>query len=328
MRFIIPNYCAPDSFVDNVSFTLRVMGHEVVTLPAVDNKILASPYRRMIRTAISKMTGSEFSTQEKWLLNKIKYYKPDVVLTLTQTLSGETLNMLKKLHIKTIVWWGDPAANMKGKGILDDGWDLIFIKDEYAAFKLRTVGLPAYQLFEAMNPSWHKPLNEQKNNNLIIAGTFYDYRHYITKKLLKDKISLELYGGRLPLWANPEIKALHTGKFVVREEKSKVFGAGLAVLNSTGVREFDSVNCRAFEAAGTGALQIMEYRSSIERCFEPGKEILVFKTYEELLELITKAIKYPNDMKKIRKAGYERAVSEHTYRHRLDYIIKKLNEIK
>lgn len=327
MKFVIPNYCTPDSFVDNVSFTLKAMGHDVVTLPPVDNKKLASPYRRMMKTVLSKLTGSAFTTQEKWLLSNLTTYKPDVVLTLTQSLSGETLNNLKKHHIKTVVWWGDPAANMRGRGIFDDGWDLIFIKDEYAAYKLRTAGLPAYQLFEAMNPAWHKPLSKQQNNNVIIAGTFYDYRHYITQKLLKDKVGLELYGGRLPLWADREIKALHSGKFIVREEKSRVFGAGLAVLNSTGVREFDSVNCRAFEAAGTGALQIMEYRSSIERCFEPGKEILVFKSYEELLDLIKRAIQYPNEMKQVREAGYERALSEHTYRHRLDYIIRKLNEI-
>ncbi|HRP33983.1 MAG TPA: glycosyltransferase, partial [Agriterribacter sp.] len=173
----------------------------------------------------------------------------------------------------------------------------------------------------------HQPLSEQQNDNLIIAGTFYDYRHYLTKKLLRDGVALNLYGGRLPRWAAPEIKAIHTHRYIVKDEKSRVFGAGLAVLNSTSMSEFDSVNCRAFEAAGTGALQIMEYRSAIEQCFEPGKEILVYKSYDDLLDLIKKAIQYPNEMKKIRDAGYKRACDEHTYRHRLDFILKMLQEI-
>ena len=326
MKFVIPNYCAPDSFVDNVSFTLREMGHEVVTLTVVNNSVLASPYKRVL-TALSKLTGSEITPQEKWLLANFKTLKPDVVFTLTQSLNSETLRKLKKHNIRTMVWWGDTAANMKGKGILDEGWDLIFIKDSYAAQKLKALGLPAFQLFEAMNPAWHKPLSNQQNNNLILAGTFYDYRHYLTRRLLKDKVSLQLYGGRLPGWADPEIKALHSGKYVVREEKSRVFGAGLAVLNSTSMSEFDSVNCRAFEAAGAGGLQIMEYRTSIDQCFEPEKEILLYKSYDQLLALIKKAIQYPDEMKKIREAGYKRAFGEHTYRHRLDYIIKKLKEI-
>lgn len=328
MNFVIPNYCVPDSFVDNVSFTLKVMGHSVVTLPAVDNKTLTSPYRRVIRTAISKLTGSQTTPQEKWLLTNLKALKPDVVLTLTQPLARETLFELKKHRISTVVWWGDTSANMKGRGILDDGWDLIFIKDRYAADKLNTVGLKAYQLFEAMNPAWHKPLAAQQNNNLIIAGTFYDYRHYLTKKLLQDNIALELYGGRLPLWADPAIKSLHSKRYVVKEEKSRVFGAGLAVLNSTAMSEFDSVNCRAFEVAGTGALQIMEYRPSIEQCFEPGKEILVYKSYDELLTLIQKAIQYPEEMKKIREAGLKRAANDHTYQRRLTFILKKLEELR
>ncbi|MBW7893018.1 MAG: glycosyltransferase, partial [Chitinophagaceae bacterium] len=299
-----------------------------ITLPPKDNKTLSSPYRRVVRTAISKLTGSQTTPQEKWLLTNLKVLKPDVVLTLTQALTSETLYELKKYRISTVVWWGDPAANMKGRAILNDGWDLIFIKDQYAADKLKTVGLNAYHLFEAMNPFWHKPLSDQKNNNLIIAGTFYDYRHYLTKKLLRDKIPLELYGGRLPLWADPEIKALHSRRFIVKEEKSRIFGAGLAALNSTAMSEFNSVNCRAFEIAGAGALQIMEYRSSIEQCFEPNKEILVYKSYEELLELIEKAARYPNEMKKIREAGLNRALKEHTYQHRLKYILKKLEELR
>ncbi|HTN05244.1 CgeB family protein [Agriterribacter sp.] len=328
MKFLIPNYCVPDSFVDNVSFTLRATGHEVITLPPVDNKTLTSPYLRVLRKTLNTLTGTEITPQEKWLLANFKALKPDVVLTLTQPLAGDTLTILKDYHIKTIVWWGDTAANMKGKGILDEGWDLIFIKDGYAAHKLKTLGLPAFQLFEAMNPAWHKPLAEQQNNNLIIAGTFYDYRHFLTRRLLKDKVALELYGGRLPAWSDAEIKAIHTGKYVVREEKSRVFGAGMGVLNSTAMSEFDSVNCRAFEVAGTGALQIMEYRPAIEQCFEPGKEILVYKSYDELLELIERAIKYPAEMKKIREAGLKRAINEHTYRHRLEFILKKLQELK
>lgn len=328
MKFLIPNYCVPDSFVDNVSFTLRVMGHEVVTLPQIAHRTFASPYRRMINELIKKINYSEITPQEKWLIKNYKLIKPDVVLTLTQSLSGETLSTLRKQHINTIVWWGDTAANMKGKGILDEGWDLIFIKDQYAANKLKTIGLNAFQLFEAMNPAWHKRLSEQQNNDLVIAGSFYDYRHFITKKLLADNVSLALYGGRLPIWTDSKIKAIHSGKFIVKEEKSRVFGAALAVLNSTSMNEFDSVNCRTFEVAGTGALQIMEYRSSIEYCFEPGKEILVYKTYDELLELIEKAIQYPKEMKKIREAGLKRATNDHTYQRRLAFILKKLGELR
>jgi spore maturation protein CgeB len=326
VKFLIPNFCPADSFVDNVSHTLRKMGHEVVNMGVVDNSYLVSPYRRLYRSIQGRITGEQFTKQEKWLRKNFLDIKPDVVLALTQALDAETLGMLREQRITTVSWWGDTAANMKNKGLLQDGWDLVFIKDQYAAHKLKTVGLPAHQLYEAMNPDWHKVLSAQQNNSLVIAGSFYDYRHYLVTKMMRDGVEMALYGGRLPRWSNPGIRSMHTGKYIVREEKSKVFGAALGVLNSTAMSEFDSVNCRAFEAAGCGSLQVMEYRPAIENCFEPGKEILVYRSYDELLDIIKKAISHPQEMKGIRQAAAARALAHHTYTIRLNTIIGMIQE--
>jgi spore maturation protein CgeB len=328
MRFLIPNFCPPDTFVDNVSYTLRAMGHEVINMGLKSNPALDSPYRRLKGKVIQKITGNNLSFQEKWLKKNLRTIRPDVVLCLTQSLSPETLAQIQSERMLAVSWWGDTAANMKGRGLLVDGWNLIFIKDGFAASKLKMIGLPAFHLFEAMNPAWHKPLREQAHNRVVIAGSFYDYRNYLVSKLIQEGIPLDLYGGRLPRWTDKKIESLHSRKFVVREEKSKVFGEGLAVLNSTAMSEFDSVNCRAFEAAGCGALQIMEYRSAIESCFEPGKEILLYKSFGELIELLARAEKYPQEMKKIREAAARRAIAEHTYRHRIELILAKIGELR
>lgn len=327
MKFLIPNYCPADSFVDNVSFTLRKMGHEVLTMPNRSNRWFSSPYRRSWMQLREKINRNYQGDQEKWLYKACKEFRPDVVLTLTQSLSETLLAQLKQERIKTVVWWGDTAANMKQEGLLVNGWDLIYIKDAYAAYKLQTLGLNAFQMAEAMNPYWHKALKEQENNKLVFAGSFYNYRHYLTRKLIEDQVQVQFYGSGLPRWSAPKLHRHHTGEFIVRERKSEVFGAGLAVLNSTAMSEFDSVNCRAFEIAGAAGLQIMEYRPSIERYFEPGKEILVYRSYEELLAIIERAIKHPKEMVKIRMAGHKRATAEHTYEKRLTKIIDSLHQI-
>jgi|GEM_PF-1526935 len=327
MKFLIPNYCPADSFVDNVSFTLRQMGHEVLTMPNLSNSRFSSPYRKLWMQVREKVDRNYQTDQEKWLSKTYQTFRPDVVLTLTQSLSEQLLFQLKKDNIKTVVWWGDTAGNMKQEGLLVDGWDLIYIKDEYAAYKLQTVGLNAFQMGEAMNPYWHKALKAQENNYLIFAGSFYNYRHFLTRKLIQDQVEVQFYGSGLPRWADPQLRLHHTGEFVVKERKSQVFGAGLAVLNSTAMSEFDSVNCRAFEIAGAAGLQIMEYRPSIEHYFEIGKEILVYRSYEELLAIIDRAIKSPKEMAKIRMAGHKRAHDQHTYEKRLTKIIDALHQL-
>ena len=79
-----------------------------------------------------------------------------------------------------------------------------------------------------------------------------------------------------------------------------------------------------FEAAGAAGLQLIEYRPVIEECFEPGKELLTFSTYEELLGHIERAHKEPKAMQTIREAGARRALTEHTYEHQLRRILGNL----
>lgn len=323
MRILIPNYTLADSFTDNVSFTLKKMGHEVLDMGNISIKKSYSKVGRIMKDIKSK-AFPQLSNQEKFILKVIRSSKVDVLLSLTQSLDDEVLAACKQKGVVAISWWGDTAANMRKMGLFSSHWDFVYIKDAYAAKKLRSLEIPAEQLFEAMNPYWHKPIYEQNNNEVIIAGSFYDYRQYLTKKLIDNKIELGLYGAPLPLWCDTRIKKIHKRTYVVKEDKSKVFGQGLAVLNSTAMSEFDSVNCRAFEIAGCGGLHIMENRNSIAECFEPGKEVLTYDSFEELLTLIQRAKIHQNEMKIIRANAAKRAHSEHTYEIRLRYILSKL----
>lgn len=323
MKILIPNYCLDDSFVDNVSFTLSKMGHEVIHMGGISVKKAYSKVFRTIKEIQNKVFP-QISLQEKFILETIEHSKIDILLSLTQSLDQEVLYECKKKGIVTISWWGDTAANMKKRGLCTDGWDLVFIKDAFAAKKLKGVGINAQQLYEAMNPAWHKPTHKQANDKLIIAGSFYDYRQYLTMKLLNNNIKLGLYGPALPRWAPKEIADNHSKEYITKNKKAEIFGSGLGVLNSTAMSEFDSVNCRAFEIAGCGGLHIMEYRSAIEECFEPGKEVLTYNSLDQLLEIIDKAITHPEEMEKIRKAGAHRAHHEHTYENRLNHILSQL----
>jgi spore maturation protein CgeB len=324
LRFIIPNSAAADSFVDNVASALRRLGHEVITRPPSSNAWLNSPLRRLSRDAMQKLLPGRRTVEERWLIETARTVRPDVVLALTQVLGDETLFALKKMGVARVAWWGDTPANMRGMGLLSDGWDHIFLKDQDGVAKFRRVGLDAELLHEAMNPEWHRPLTEQANDRIVVAGSFYGYRQFLVRRLLAAGVPVEMYGARLPRWTAPEIAARHTGRFIVREEKSHAFGAGLGCLNSTALSEGNSLNCRAFEIAGAGGLQLLEYRPAVEDCFDPGRELLVFNTVEELLEQIAWAKADPAGARVIRQAGAARALSQHTYAHRLSRILARL----
>jgi spore maturation protein CgeB len=280
----------------------------------------------MGRETFQKLLPNRQTDDERWVLNAARRFRPHVVLALTQCMSEDTLATLKTLGVGArIAWWGDTPANMRGMGLLSDGWDYIFLKDRDAVAKFRRVGLNAELLHEAMNPSWHRPMTDQEHDRLVVAGSFYGYRQILVLRLMKNGVAVDLYGGRLPRWVAPEIARRHTGRFIVREDKSRAFGAALGCLNSTALSEGNSLNCRAFEIAGAGGLQFLEYRPAVEECFDPGRELLAFHTFEQLLDLIQWATRDAAGAQAVRRAGAARALAEHTYRHRLTRILDFLS---
>lgn len=315
MRVFIPNFTFPDSFSDNVASSLEDQGHTVLTLG------LAKPYsrpRRIIESVLALVGDVRPSMLERRIVARARGFAPDVVLGLTAHLHPETLHALKQLsRNRCILWWGDAPSNAQRWDILDESWSLVFIKDRVTADRLRVGGVDAHYLREAMNPKWHRPIAGCTTSALAVAGNYYAFRQAILARLAKDGIPLELYGTPLPRWAHRELRRLHQGVYVTRETKARIFGEALACLNTFSLAEPASLNCRAFEIAGCGGLQIIENRQSISESFEPGKEILPFDTYDELLDRVDFAMKSPAEAQRIRQAAARRAAAEHTYRDRL-----------
>jgi spore maturation protein CgeB len=324
LRILIPNYAAPDSFVDNVAHTLRKNGHIVISpqRPFQSRvKLIAA-----LGTVHSAAAPNRLLPHERWALSAAKSYRPDMVLCLTQALKPEVLSELRAIGVYyRVAWWGDAPANMRGLGLLADGWDHIFIKDAAAVQKFRAVGLPATYLNECCNSDWHKRNYSAINDEIVVAGTYYGYRQILVSRLLASGEKLALYGPPLPHWSKPDVKAAFRNRFIVKEEKSLVFGSGLACLNSTALSEGNSLNCRAFEIAGACGLQLIEDKPVVGECFEPGKEVLTYSSLEELRDHVARARREFSWAVQVREAGYRRAHSEHTYSHRLSTMFGALD---
>lgn len=323
MRIAIPSFEAPDNFEDNVAFTLRQMGHQVFTRGTQDVDASKARIPRHLETLRASLLPNVPPPAERWLISLARRMRIDVVLAITRSVSEETLFALRRLGVGArIAWWGDTPQNMARMGLLSAEWDLIFLKDPDTVAKFRCLGLPAGLLHEAMNPAWHRPVATARCNDVVVAGSAYGYRQFMVKMLLGQGVSVAFYGPGLPTWSLAEVRAAHRGRYIVKEEKSRIFGEGLACLNGSPPTEGNSLNCRAFEIAGAGGLQLFDFRPLIAECFEPGKEILVFHSFGELLDLLRRAAAAPEEMRRIREAGARRALAEHTYRHRLETILR------
>ncbi|MCC9135511.1 glycosyltransferase [Pontibacter silvestris] len=75
---------------------------------------------------------------------------------------------------------------------------------------------------------------------------------------------------------------------------------------------------RVFEAAGAGACIITDYWEGIDLFFEPGKEIMVAKTGDDVVAILAELTE--ENAKAIGEAAYRKVLSAHTYSHRAEQL--------
>ncbi|MDH7974951.1 glycosyltransferase [Sphingomonas sp. AR_OL41] len=322
MKIIIPNFPEHDNFAENVTMTLLAMGHEPLAPAAGTVRSPKTPVEAVVRDVHRRLFPNHWSAQDKWLVKAARETRADMVLCLTHAPCDEVLAEVRAAGVRHLAaWWGDTPANMVRMGLLSDHWDRIYLKDIDAVAKFRTLGLPAELLHEAMNPHWHVRNFEQVGKNLVVAGSYYGFRQFLVERLAKAGVPLGLYGPPPPRWAGGAIGTMHSGSYITKQEKSRVFGEALACLNSTALSEGNGLNCRAFEIVGACGLQLIEARAAVELCFDPGHEVLVYHSIAEILEHLARARAEPAWAMRVREAGYRRAIAEHCYEHRLQRII-------
>ncbi|MEL6504964.1 MAG: glycosyltransferase [Pseudomonadota bacterium] len=324
-KILVPFFAPLDTFAGDVAATLRAMGHEVVqprSKPLHERSRVSYLSQRLIET----LKPDWPTPYERRALSIARAEGPfDLLFCTTRSFSEEILYTLKKYGVKqAIIWWGDPPANIPKNSIMSDAWDAIFIKDRAAARKLAGVGLNAHHLHEAINPDIHQKNFDEINDRVAVVGNYYGFRQMLVRRLIERKIPVDLFGFPPPRWSHPDILARHSGRYVKELEKSRVFGSALASLNCTTMAEGNCLNCRAFEIAGACGLQLIEDKPAVQECFEPGKEVLVYRTVDDIEAHLERAKADPDWAMTVRQAGHKRAHAQHTYRQRLTHILETL----
>ena len=90
----------------------------------------------------------------------------------------------------------------------------------------------------------------------------------------------------------------------------------------------NGLNFRIFEVSACGGLIIVNDSKDLERCYRIGEEAVVYKTPEDLNNLVHDIIQHPDKYQKIAEAGYQRTLKEHTYRKRMEQMLAILKENK
>jgi spore maturation protein CgeB len=84
------------------------------------------------------------------------------------------------------------------------------------------------------------------------------------------------------------------------------------------------VRLRDFEVPMSGGFYIVEYMEELEEFFNIGKEIVCYTDKEDLAEKIKYYLKHDDDRERIRKAGHERCLRDHSWHKRFQMAFKEM----
>lgn len=316
----------PDSFADNVAETLKVMGHEVLAV---------GPARRRTKSVrannLISILGDRLARQDAFLQRHLiaveREFRPDVILTMDRTIQPEVVRKLRVGGAKAALWFPDHVSNMGRHDMFLAGYDRIFFKNPVLVDRLTSIyGIPATYLPEACNPTWHRSDGNYGTEEVIVlAGNVHPTRAILLDRLVRAGLPLRIYGAPLPRWLDfPALKSVHAGMPVLRDVKAKVFRSARVVLNNLHPAEFAGVNCRVFEAAGSGAVVLTESREGLSELFDVGSELLSFATFDELVEKCEFLLTNQSAGAAIGDAAAKRAHRDHIYELRLTSILDAL----
>lgn len=162
---------------------------------------------------------------------------------------------------------------------------------------------------------WHTnkdlyPLNNEKDVDISFCGRLNRDRKYYIDYLTSNDINVENYHG-IP---REEMLRLICNSWI-GINFSKNYNARPPVLQMKG---------RMVEIPAGNTLLLTEYAPGIEEHFAIDKEIITFKTADEMLKKASYLLKKPKLVQKIAEKGHQRFLHDHASKVRLSQTIKKI----
>jgi spore maturation protein CgeB len=327
MRVGVIGPIAPDRFAENIADALDHAGHSVTRLGP------AGPYSKS-RTLnqVATLTRQALPRFDEQVQGKIaraaRRENCEIIINVDSRLMPATVRRLKRDGAQVAFWFPDHVGTMGRQLMLLAPYDALFFKEPRVVESLRAMlGIPVYYLPQACNPRWHRPATEAGTEPyLVIASSQYPSRLRLLERLIAKDIPLRLYGSGFPRWiGETTARGVHTGQYVTREEKARVFRSAAGVLNTMNVAEVAGVNVRLFEAAGCGAAVLTEFRETVPQLFNVGAEVLTFHDFDELIDQATRLLNEPGLTARLGDAAARRAHRDHTYDLRVAQILATLS---
>lgn len=263
-------------------------------------------------------------------ISKIIRKKIDLIITTIDLFNDEEVKFIKNSKIKLVLWYPDHLMNFGRAYFINSDYDAVFFKDKYIVEKLNKIySINAFYLPQAFSVTKHHSKLEYGKTefqyDITVIGNMHSFRFGFVKQL--QKYGIKIFGRRAPWYLNSEkIIHMHSGKSVENQSKVSTIIKSKISLNTMHFGEINGLNRKAFEIAGAGGFQIIEFNESINEMFIIDKEIVTYNSISELKNKLDFYLKNDELRTQIAKASKLKAFELHTYSHRIRRMLYVLSK--
>jgi hypothetical protein len=257
------------------------------------------------------------------LIEQVLHYRPDVLHI--QDMNGTSPDFLRKARPYVRLITGQIACPIAPRADFR-GYDLVLSSFPHFVDKFRNDGLASEYFNLGFEPRVLEKLKKKpaRYPTVFVGGLSSNHGERI--KLLGKIVasqSLDIWGyGADILDSKSVLLRSHHGQAWALDMYDIFYNADIALNHHINVAGRFANNMRLYEATGVGTLLLTDHKDNVHALFEPGKELVVYKSAEECVELITYYLEQEEERKDIAKAGQRRTLKEHTYFNRMQEFVE------
>ncbi len=323
------------SLADFYSSNLRKLGHEAWDID-VNNEFIQKAWARDHGVRIDDDGRWEFRlrrgivpwfsrVKDPWfydiLAAQIKYYRPDVLLNHAIALSSDFFREMKPYVRFLIGSHASPLSEMPDLRM----YDLMLSVVDNFVDNFRQLGLRSERLRFAFEPTLLSRFGEpERSVPVSFVGNLSSYHAERIQWLehLCQRIPIQVWTGYtngLPE-ASP-VRDCILGTAWGTEMYDVLFKSRITLNSHVDVAQGYAGNIRLFEATGSGALLITDWKKNLQEMFEAGTEILAYRSADECRDLVEYYLSHDAERQAIAGAGQRRTLREHTYYQRMQELV-------
>jgi spore maturation protein CgeB len=217
-------------------------------------------------------------------------------------------------------WFPDDPHQLELSTRLAPAYDCFFTHDSASLVRHRAAGARPQYLAFGCDPEYLQTPPPGRHDAhwaapLVFVGSRDDVREPVLRELADA--GLVAWGPgwpRGPVYGTDFVKAL-AGATVGVNVHQQFGDRGNPARYGTGA------NMRVFELAAVGTPQLSDAKADIARHFTPDREIVLYRSAVELVDRARALLADDALRRRLAAAARERAVREHTWRHRLEELL-------